>query len=193
MKKINLILLILLISGLMGCGKIEYGPVSIAGVTPGKTTLEELRSLVTEPQKIKNDDFQIVNLKGLDNKMAFINSRESIVYEVEVSLLFESEMLIALISKYGKPVRKTGEIKKVICQNKLGGSFNRVEGEMIEYWREKDGIQATIVHNAGECAKETYISYNIYDKKIKSIVEGERNLEKLKKLDNKIEQINKGI
>ncbi len=192
MNKFKLILLALLSFGLMGCGNPGYGPTSIAGVTPGKTTLEELRLLVKDPLKVEGD-YHIVGLKGLDNKMAYISSRNSIVYEVDINLMFESEILDALISKYGKPIRKTGEIKKVVCQNKLGGNFDRVEGEMIEYWREKDGIQATIVHRAGTCAEESFASYVIYDKKIKSEVEQEIILERLKKFGDKIEKINKGI
>jgi hypothetical protein len=175
------------------CGNAMAQPTSVAGITPGKTTTEELKALVVDPTKITNDNFHIVDLKGLNDKMAFVKSKNGIVYEVEISLMFDPEVVVALVSKYGKPSRKIGEIKKVVCQNKLGAKFDRVEGRMVEYWRMKDGIQAALVHKANKCDENSYMNYLIYHEKIKTEVDAIEENERAKQFGNKVEKINKGI
>lgn len=168
-------------------------PKSIGGVVPGKTTSEELRELVADPRGVNGDGFQIVDLKELDNKTAYVYTKDGVVYQVEVGLMFEPEILVALVSKYGKPVKKVGEIKKVVCQNKLGGKFDRIEGSIVEYWKPKEGVQATLVHTASECAESVYTKYIIYHEKTKNEVDKLNREERLKNIGNKVDKINKGI
>ena len=145
------------------------------------------------PLDLKDRETNYVKLKELDNKTAWVRTKNNIVYEVDINLMFDPEVVVALLSKYGKPVRKVGEIKKVECQNKLGAKFDRVEGVRTEYWKAKDGIQAALVHKAYDCAEQSYVSYLIYHQKTKDEVDAEQQREKLKQIGDKIDKVNKGI
>lgn len=163
-------------------------PTSIAGITPGETTLETLKTLITEPQKIDNADFQIVNLIGLDKKMAYTYSKNGVIYRVEFPLSFEQEIKLALISKYGNPKRKQGSIKKVTCQNRLGASFERFEGEERIFWEPKTGIQAYLQRSAHDCASDIYEKYIIEHIQTAKSIEAEKAAERTKKL---LDNVNK--
>ncbi len=168
-------------------------PTSIAGIVPGVTTFDELRMLATNRLDLRRGETNYVQLKELDNKRAWVRIKDDVVYEVEINLMFEPEIVAALISKYGKPTRKVGEIKKVTCQNKLGAKFERVEGTRTEYWKAKDGIQAALVHKAYDCAEQSYVSYLIYHQKIRNEIELDEQKNKIKQFGDKVEKINKGI
>ncbi len=168
-------------------------PATIAGIFPGKTTIEELRELVVDPIKIDNNNYHIVKLKELNNEMATVFNKEGVVYKVEIDLMSNLEMAVALTSKYGKPTKKVGEIKKVTCQNKLGGKFERVEGKMVEYWRPKGGVQAALVHTAYQCGTRIYSLYTIYHEKTQTQIDYLNRQEEFKNFSDKIDKINKGI
>ena len=169
-------------------------PISVAGIYPGKTTIEELRELVLDPLKDNDEDSYIVHLKELDNESATVYHKDGFVYKVEIDLMFKSsEIAIALTSKYGRPSKKIGQIKKVTCQNKLGGRFDRIEGKMVEYWRPKGGVQAALVHTAYPCGSTIYSLYTIYHEKTQSQIDYMSRQEEVKNFSNKIEKINKGI
>jgi hypothetical protein len=167
-------------------------PVSIAGIYPGKTTLDELRDLVENPNKVENiNETHMVSLKSLDNILAFITSHDEIVYEV--SIVLDLELSVSLNKKYGKPRRSTGEIKKIVCRNGFGAKFDRLNGERREFWNPKEGVQAVLVHTARGCAEDIYSEYIIYNIAMKKKVESARNLETIKEIESKINKLNKGI
>jgi hypothetical protein len=167
-------------------------PVSIAGIFPGKTTLDELRELVEDPNEVENkNDTHNVSLKSLDNTRAFITSHNEIVYEISIEL--DLELSVSLIQKYGKPRRSTGEIKKIVCRNGFGAKFDRLNGERREFWNQKEGIQAVLLHTARGCAEYITSEYVIYNLAMKKKVESARNLESIKEIESKINKLNKGI
>ncbi|MDR3298502.1 MAG: hypothetical protein LBU43_00495 [Candidatus Accumulibacter sp.] len=137
---------------------------SIAGITPGKTTLEELKVLVRDPKKLedsKNSSF-FVGLSQLDNKMATVSLQNGTVYKVEV-MLFDSEaMLNALFQKYGEPTRKIGKLGTTKCSNKMGATFEYLSGTESLLWPAKNGIQALLkTHAFGDGCSELIGRYYI--------------------------------
>ena len=112
-------------------------PTTFGGITPGRTTLVELKEL----GKIHAiNDSQLV-LKLPQDTPVSIRHQNGVVYEVKISESFTSEVKSSLIEKYGQPQITEGEIKKVICRNKLGTSFERYEGRKRQLWPIKDGVQ----------------------------------------------------
>ena len=61
---------------------VHAQPTSIAGIVPGQTTVTELIDLVNRPKDVNDSDDQLVDLKNLDGKMAFIRSSNGVVYKV---------------------------------------------------------------------------------------------------------------
>jgi hypothetical protein len=152
--------LLLLISLSIGCLAASAQPTSFGGITPGQTTREELKSLVKNPSEVGTTDFAFsLKLKQLDGESIRVNFHNDIVYKVKVNLDFSTELKQALIEKYGQPRIKVGGIRTVTCQNKLGASFERLDGEEELLWPVKDGVQGAIRRWAGDCAEYTRQDY----------------------------------
>lgn len=142
------------------CLAASAQPTSFGGITPGQTTREELKSLVKEPQKVgAEDDVSSVEMKQPEGISASFRLRNDVVYEVNVSLDFKSELRRALIEKYGAPSIKVGGIRTVTCKNKLGASFERLDGKEELRWKTKDGVQGGIERWAGNCGEFVFQSY----------------------------------
>lgn len=172
---------------------VHAQPTSIAGIIPGKTTVTNLVDLVTKHKNLEDSDFHLVELKNLDGTMAFVKSSNGVVYNVEVHLFSDSEMLAALLSKYGKPVKKSGAIKRVKCGNKLGATFDRVEGEVREYWRPNDGIQAYLIHRALQCAESLHTTYVIENIQTARTKELEETTSRIQETVNKVNKMKEGL
>ncbi len=133
-------------------------PVSISGVTPGKTNVADLKELLADSHDLKDGE-NLVSLKEL-GKLAEIKIDNGVVYEVKLSLMSNRDVLSALTSKYGQPKKITGKVKSVKCQNGFGASFDGFEGSQTESWPMKDGVVASIEWAAAyKCAKFTVPTY----------------------------------
>lgn len=156
--------LILVISLSILCLTASAQPTSFGGITPGQTTREELKSLVKNPDEVGTKDYaSSLKLIQPDGTSISVNIHNDIVYEVKVGLdsFFgpSTELKQALIEKYGQPRIKVGSIRTVTCRNKLGASFERLDGEEELKWPVKDGVQGAIRRWAGNCAEYTYQDY----------------------------------
>lgn len=111
------------------CFAASAQPTSFGGITPGTTTREELKSLVKEPDKVGSEDyFSSLEMKQPEGAHVSGSFQGDVMYALEVSFIYSPELKRALIEKYGLPKIKVGEIRTVTCQNKLGGSFLRLDG-----------------------------------------------------------------
>lgn len=158
--------LILLISLSIVCLAASAQPSSFGGITPGQTTREELKSLVKNPDAVGTKDYAFsLKLMQPDGTSISVNIHNDIVYEVKVDLdsFFgpSTELKQALIEKYGQPRIKVGSIRTVTCRNKLGASFERLDGEEELKWPVKDGVQGAIRRWAGNCAEFLYQEYRL--------------------------------
>lgn len=106
----------------------------------------------------KDDDVRI-EMKQPEGISASFRLRNDVVYEVVVGLSFKPELTLALIEKYGAPSIKVGGIRAVTCKNKLGASFERLDGKEELRWKAKDGVQGAIERVAGNCAEYVFQSY----------------------------------
>jgi hypothetical protein len=159
-------------------------PTSFGGITPGQTTREELKGLVKNPNKVDTGGwiggFELKQPDGI----SYVSARfhNDIIYEVSVSLNYffsgpEKELKSALIEKYGRPGIKVGGIRTVTCRNKLGASFERLEGQEELRWPVKDGVQGAFESSAGECAEyvsRSYVLRHVATVKAVEIAEFER-------------------
>lgn len=136
-------------------------PTSFGGITPGQTTREDLKSLVKKPSEVGTGDYApSLMLKQPDGSSISVNIHNNIVYQMKVSFILSPELKQALIEKYGQPRIKVGEIRTVKCGNKLGASFERLDGEEELKWSVKDGVQGALRRWAvEECAEFTYEEY----------------------------------
>ena len=104
----------------------------------------------------------LLELKQPDGVSIDVKFHNDIVYEVGVSFDLSPELKQALIEKYGQPRIKVGGIRTVTCQNKLGASFERLDGEEELQWPVKDGVQGAFVRWApGACAEYTRQDYRL--------------------------------
>ena len=140
-------------------------PTSIGGITPGKTTVDELKSLISNNDKTmqqsnvetmtKGDGkLFFVNLRCLNNKSAILNISNHVVYKVDISVNYDPEIVVALVKKYGKPEVKKGAIKIITCQSWLGASVQGYGGREQILWKPSNGIQAYIERAAYGCAQD---------------------------------------
>lgn len=137
------------------CLAASAQPTSFGGITPGQTTREELKSLVKEPREVRAENYFFSMLKQPEGTRAWLSLRNDVVYKVEVDLRHNPPALIgALIEKYGRPDIMVGGIRTVTCTNKLGASFERLDGEEEGRWKEKDGVQGAIKRSAHDCAED---------------------------------------
>jgi hypothetical protein len=140
-------------------------PTSIAGITPGKTTLEELKVLVRDPKELEDrkKSYFFVKLSQFDGApFTVIHQQNGIVYEVKVSVYAGEAMLNALFQKYGEPTRKIGKFGTTKCSNKMGATFEYLSGTESLLWPAKSGIQALVKTEAdGDSCKESISSYYI--------------------------------
>jgi hypothetical protein len=176
------------------------GATSIAGITPGKTTLEELRNLVINPEKLNNDYVNVVDLKGLENKSnksnksAWIYSTNGLVYRVRISIYsYEPEITVALTEKYGTPKTKKGGIKEVTCKNGLGASFQRLEGTEDLLWKPNAGIQAYFHKWAKDCGEDVFQDYIIEHVATVQTLVAEQEAERAKTISNKVDKAKAGL
>lgn len=164
-------------------------PTSFGGITPGKTSREELKSLVQKSGDVGLKDFVITDLKQLEGQKVFVLLQNNVVYQVLTLSSISSELKQALFDKYGQPNVKIGAIKTVNCQNNFGATFERVEGSEELRWPVKDGVQGVIQRVAGKCSErigETYVlshiaTVQVMEKKSKEKTSKELE-EKLRKL-----------
>lgn len=155
------------------CLAASAQPTSFGGVTPGKTTREELKSLVKEPQKVGAEDFALgIQMKQPEGISASFHLLNDVVYKVSVSLNFQPELGRALIEKYGDPSIKVGGLRAVTCKNQFGASFLRIEGNQELRWEAKDGIQGVIRRFAGDCAEKVFQSYELRHLETITAIEG---------------------
>jgi hypothetical protein len=146
--------------GLSLCSLTAFAqPTSFGGITPGKTSRDELKSLVEKSDNVGAKNDISVELKHPEGQRATVRLQNDVVYEVEVSLTLQPELKSAVMEKYGQPKIKVGAIRKVTCGNKLGASFERLEGEEERRWPVKDGVQGAINRLAGVCAELIYEDY----------------------------------
>lgn len=184
------------------------GATSIAGVTPGKTTLEELRNLVTNPEKVENRGSFFVDLKGLDGRRATVHSENGVVYKVQIpiGLVYRAQIpvggsgsvgheaiRIALTEKYGTPKIKKGGIKEVTCQNKLGGSFQRLEGEEFLLWKPNEGTQAYFYRYAYECEDYFVEEYILEHIATVQKLEAAKEAERTKRMSDQVDKVRAGL
>jgi hypothetical protein len=170
------------------------GATSIAGITPGKTTLEELKILATNPEEVKNRNVQYVELKGLNGNAAVIDLNDGVVYRVSITLYSSNpEIAVALTEKYGTPKTKKGGIKEVTCQNGLGASFQRLEGTEYLLWKPNAGVQAYFHRSATDCAKDVFQRYIIEHIATVKILEAAQEAERAKTISNKVDKAKAGL
>lgn len=128
-------------------------PTSFGGITPGKTTRDELISLVsTLSQGASEDSFFYAEMNQPEGAYISGQLHGDVVYEVDVSLSLSPELKQALLGKYGPPKFKVGSIRTVTCKNKFGASFTRLDGREELRWPVKDGVQGGITRFARSCA-----------------------------------------
>ena len=197
----NLILCICLLL----CSLAQAQPVSFGGITPGKTTREELKSLISEKReslldlyKNKNDvetdrSSESVRLKDLDGIGVTVDFQGDVIYRVEMalsSLWSDADIKSGLLRKYGAPKIKSGGIRTVTCRNGFGASFMRLQGEEELRWPIKNGVQAFFIRNASSCDKyvtETYVIHHVATSKAlnaaKLAKEEKQSESKQKKID----------
>jgi len=141
-------------------------PTSFGGITPGQTTREDLKNLLKNPDAVRTADYVFLGeLKQPEGQKISIRLHNNVVYEVTVGLNWFSgpsaALRQALIEKYGQPNIKVGAIRTVTCRNKLGASFERLDGEEELKWAVKDGVQGGVKRWAGECAEQAYQDYKL--------------------------------
>lgn len=155
--------LLLAISLSVGCLAASAQPTSFGGITPGQTTREELKNLVKNPSEIGSTDWTLLlKLIQPDGQYVSLRFHNDVVYEVDASLtsfMSPNALKPALIEKYGKPSIKVGGIRTVTCRNKLGASFERLEGKEEHRWPVKDGVQGAMTLLAGDCAEFVHEGY----------------------------------
>lgn len=139
-------------------GMVLAQPVSISGITPGKTNVADLKELLVDGNDVKEGE-NLVSLKEL-GKLAEVKIENGVVYEVKLSLMSNRDVLSALTSKYGEPRKISGKVKNIKCQNAFGASFDGFEGSQTESWPMKDGVIASIEWVAAyKCAKFAVPTY----------------------------------
>lgn len=160
-------------------------PTSLGGITPGKTTRDELKSLTQEPDEVGTENYVSLKLKQPEGARASVILQNDVVYEVKVGLDLQPELKSALIEKYGQPKIKVGTIRKVTCQNKLGGSFVRLDGAEELRWPAKGGVQGAIYRLAGVCAEYFYENYLLRHVATVNAIEKKEALQKSKEAEEK--------
>lgn len=164
------------------CIAASAQPTSFGGITPGKTTLKELKGLVKKSDGATRDSrYVYVTLKQPEDQRATVGLQNGVAYGVEIDISFSPELKQALIAKYGSPQITIGGIKSVICQNKFGGSFNRYEGMESRLWPVKDGVQGGIEYFAGECAERISERYALRHIATGAVIEEKRQDEARRK------------
>ncbi len=153
-------------------------PVSISGITPGRTTIADLKDLLVDGGDVKDGE-NLVSLKEL-GKLAEIKINNGVVYEVKLSLMSNRDILSALKTKYGEPKNISGKVRSIKCQNGLGASFDGYEGAQLESWPVKEGVVASIEWVAAyKCAKFAVPTYYLRhvetNKQINEILMKEKN------------------
>lgn len=142
------------------CLAASAQPTSLGGITPGKTSRAELKSLAQEFDDVDVKNVVSVKLKQPERMNATVHLQNDVVYMVEVYLQLRPELEDALIAKYGQPKIQNGAIRRVTCKNEFGASSERFEGKEERRWSAKDGVQGLIRRRAGSCAT-SYTEYYV--------------------------------
>lgn len=192
---------------LLLCSLAQAQPVSFGGITPGKTTREEVKSLISGKSgrlsmlgldKDKNDvetdlSSESVSLKDLDGISVTVDFQGDVIYRVKWMLSdwgSDADIKFGLLRKYGTPKIKSGGIRTVTCRNGFGASFMRLQGEEELRWPIKNGVQALFIRKASSCDKyvtETYVIHHVATSNAlnaaKIAEEEEQSKSKRKKID----------
>lgn len=180
------------------CGNAMAQPTSVAGITPGKTTIEELSGLVDVDgiiSKKLSEGANYTRIRSMNRRSATLMILNGVVYKVDISLAYEdnANFIDALIEKYGRPGNVLGSIDKVICQNKMGAKFERYQGLKREMWPENSGVQALIQWRADECDYSASPSYILYHSKTVNEMELKKNQEDARIRDEKMNKIKEAL
>lgn len=155
MKKLTFLLILSLC-----CFAASAQPTSIGGITPGKTTLEEMKGLVKLGDGIGGKRYEVVRLALMEDLLAVVMIQNGVVYEVKIDTGYSDVLRQALMAKYGQPKIKVGGIRTVNCQNRFGATFKRYRGEESLLWPVKDGVQGGIeYYTLGECSEYIFERY----------------------------------
>lgn len=129
--------LVLLFSIFLCCFTIYAQPISIAGITPGKTTRLDLMRLIRDGKFVKIDNY---NIYGNFEELVYLNQldqpvglffRNDIVFEIRVSL-FDQSLKQTLIEKYGKPRVVGGRVREYDCSNDFQYELSWSQADAIE-------------------------------------------------------------
>jgi len=173
--------LIPLLSLSLCCFAAFAQPTSFGGITPGKTTREELKGLVTEPNKVgASSDPPVLTLKQPERVPITVTFRNDVVYIVTSTLSVQgydsadvdadmsrqgSQLKQALIDKYGSPTVGMGKgIREIRCQNGYGATSRGLSGSEGLAWPDKDGVRAAIYRVVSrECPPRGSEAYFLID------------------------------
>jgi hypothetical protein len=166
------------------CLAASAQPTSFGGITPGKTSREELKSLVQKSDEvgIENKNDINVKLKQPDGMSVMVKLQNDVVYQVMLVFSVENEMKSALIEKYGRPKITGGNIKSATYQNKFGASFEGFIGRGESKWPVKDGVQGALLFVAPTCMELPGQGYVLYHVATVETIENNRAEEKRRKL-----------
>jgi hypothetical protein len=132
------------------CFAVTAQPTSLGGITPGQTTLEELKGLGNIVGSVTGDmRFVHVKLKQLEGTSATVSLQNGVVYEVSIRIDDQHELKPALFTKYGRPQMTFGGLRKIECQNKSGATYDGYEGDERRLWPVRDGVQGEIQFQPG--------------------------------------------
>lgn len=168
------------------CLAASAQPTSFGGIKPGKTTREELKNMVKDPNRVdSNEDNVTLTLLQPDGMRVTVYFYDGIVYKLSSSNSdLSPELKQALIEKYGQPRIKVGGIGTEECQNGFGATFVRPRGKENLKWPIKDGVQGEILSAAFGCVDVTVQYYQLIHVATAKIVDSaklEANLEKEQK------------
>jgi hypothetical protein len=83
-----------------------------------------------------------------------------------------------LTEKYGKPAY-VDNMKKEVCQNRLGAKSEHNTGSLLWNWKEKGPVEAVVSMTSFDCGKYSGSAYNISDaNKVRFVRNLERDAEK---------------
>lgn len=142
------------------CLAASAQPISLGGITSGRTSRADLKSRVLEFDNVDAKNVASVKLKQPEGLHATVRLQNDVVYMVEVYLQLRPELEGALIEKSGQLKIQVGAIRRVTCKNEFGASSERFKGKEVLRWPAEDGVQGLIKRQAGSCAK-SYAEYYV--------------------------------
>lgn len=144
------------------CLAASAQPTSFGEITPGKTTREELKSLVKKPGDVGSKDYFFnTELKQPAGVQVSGHFENDVVYTLSVSFFDARELKQALIEKYGNPPNQFGSFRRVMCRNILGAFIEGLAGKEERRWLAKDGVQGVIKRSAYDCSPDAAEVYEL--------------------------------